>query len=468
MRPTPARKVALAPSAGHSFRNIVCASPLNALLVFFLASGVIKYTTKDEDTSILLFVFSFIAILPLAMLLAFAATELSMRVGHPLASLLGITLGNTVELIIAILALVKCELIIIQYSLIGSVLVNLLIRLSMSFFTNGIPRCSAQGPTVGRCAHCRRIGANTAVPARIILSMQINSILLTMGTTAILLPAVYISVLSKIPADANQQRREQAKEKQALQLSRSVAIVLLIVYFSHLGFQFWFHAGQDDVTDDVQIVDSPAAPSSTVEMPPIGPSISSAQNTVAPSLNGSHHNLETQVEEVRPQSNVLVTLVLLCVVTGLIGVVGEWLVDSIHGLTRGGHVSKVFVGLVLLQIPHIVEHVTMIIVEGHSMLSAEEAVESSTQIIFFILPSCVILGWFLGKPLTLLVDLFVAIFLFLALIIVNCVIYTYMLQAGNLSKPLEGVLLICLYTIVGITSWFYTGTSSVDDLPSCT
>lgn len=127
------------------------------------------------------------------------------------------------------------------------------------------------------------------------------------------------------------------------------------------------------MTDDVQIVDSPAAPSSTVEMPPIGPSISSAQNTVAPSLNGSHHNLETQVEEARPQSNVLVTLVLLCVVTGvsisalcnpptfnfsflgqLIGVVGEWLVDSIHGLTRGGHVSKVFVGLVLLQIPHIV------------------------------------------------------------------------------------------------------------------
>lgn len=98
----------------------------------------------------------------------------------------------------------------------------IVIRLSMSFFTNGIPRCSAQGPTVGRCAHCRRIGANTAVPARIILSMQSNSILLTMGTTAILLPAVYISVLSKSPADANQQRREQAKEKQALQLSRSV------------------------------------------------------------------------------------------------------------------------------------------------------------------------------------------------------------------------------------------------------
>lgn len=72
-----------------------------------------------------------------------------MRVGQPLASLLNVTLGNTVELVIAVLALVKCELGIVQSSLTGSLLVNLLVRLGVAFFANGIrQRSQGSNPAV--------------------------------------------------------------------------------------------------------------------------------------------------------------------------------------------------------------------------------------------------------------------------------------------------------------------------------
>ena len=54
-----------------------------------------------------------------------------MRVGQTLGGLMNATLGNLVELIVAIIALVKCELRVVQSSLLGSILSNLLLVLGM-------------------------------------------------------------------------------------------------------------------------------------------------------------------------------------------------------------------------------------------------------------------------------------------------------------------------------------------------
>lgn len=58
------------------------------------------------------------------------------------------TLGNAVELIVAIIALVKCELQVVQSSLLGSILSNLLLVLGMCFFAGGI-KYSEQGFKIG-------------------------------------------------------------------------------------------------------------------------------------------------------------------------------------------------------------------------------------------------------------------------------------------------------------------------------
>ncbi|KAH9021858.1 hypothetical protein EDB84DRAFT_1511390 [Lactarius hengduanensis] len=114
---------------------------LSVLLVFIPLYWI--HFVKLDNT--LVFIFSFLAIVLLAKLLGFATEELSLRLGQTLAGLLKATLGNAVELIVTIIALVKCELNVVQSSLIGSILSNLLV-LGMCFFAGqgfGMSSCSA-------------------------------------------------------------------------------------------------------------------------------------------------------------------------------------------------------------------------------------------------------------------------------------------------------------------------------------
>lgn len=55
-------------------------------------------------------------------------------------------------------------------------------------------------------------------------------------------------------------------------------------------------------------------------------------------------------------------------------------------------------------------------------ISMGVAVGSSIQIALFVIPLLVVLGWMMGRPLTLLFDPFESIALFLSVLIVKCVL----------------------------------------------
>jgi Ca2+:H+ antiporter len=104
----------------------------------------------------------------------------------------------------------------------------------------------------------------------------------------------------------------------------------------------------------------------------------------------------------------------------------------------------------------------------------------------FVIPFTVILGWMIGRPLTMLFDPFESIVLFFSVLTVN-----YVVQDGK-SNWLEGMILICLcvltlplavasglflleltrvvleprYVIVALVFWFYPGTQ-LDGLLTC-
>lgn len=65
---------------------------------------------------------------------------ISSSTGETIGGLLNASFGNAVELIVAIIALVQGKTLIVQTSLIGSILSNLLLVLGMCFFFGGIPR----------------------------------------------------------------------------------------------------------------------------------------------------------------------------------------------------------------------------------------------------------------------------------------------------------------------------------------
>jgi len=189
------------------------------------------------------------------------------------------------------------------------------------------------------------------------------------------------------------------------------------------------------------------------------------QTVVAVDLESGPASPTSEEEIEEAQMNVPVTFGLLVTLTALVAVTAEFLVDSFTGLTDSGHISKEFIGIILLPIvgnaaEHVTEHVNAVTSSARDKLthSLSVAVGSSIQIALFIIPFDITLAWIMGKPLTLLFDPLQSTVLFLSVLTVS-----YAVRDGK-SNWLEGATLICLYSIVCVTFWFYPG---VEPLLTC-
>ncbi|KAG7100152.1 hypothetical protein E1B28_001931, partial [Marasmius oreades] len=168
----------------------------------------------------------------------------------------------------------------------------------------------------------------------------------------------------------------------------------------------------------------------------------------------SSGSAEKDEEESMLHLNLWVLVGSLVVVTVLVSVTAEWLVDAVDGIVDEGHLSTEFVGIILLSvvgnIGDLFTAVSMAMKDKVN-LSIAIAVGSSIQTALFLTPFLVILGWILGKPLTLLFDPYDSITLFVSVLIVN-----YVVQDGK-SNWLEGFILLALYALVAVTFFFYPG-----------
>ena len=117
---------------------------LNWLLIAVPITIYFSWISKDTGMS---FIFSMIAIMPLALLMGHATEEIALRTSESLGGLLNATFGNAVEIIIAGLAIytaakhpdqAETMLTVVQASLVGSILGNLLLVLGLSLLWGGI------------------------------------------------------------------------------------------------------------------------------------------------------------------------------------------------------------------------------------------------------------------------------------------------------------------------------------------
>jgi len=137
--------------------------------------------------------------------------------------------------------------------------------------------------------------------------------------------------------------------------------------------------------------------------------------------------------------------VLLLVSTGLVAVCAEFLVDAIPGMIDSTPVSQAFIGLIILPIvSNAAEHVTAVTVAAKNKmdLAIGVAVGSSIQIAIFVTPLVVILGWIIGRDMSLYFNLFETISLFVSVFVVN-----FLVLDGR-SNYLEGALLMAAYCII--------------------
>lgn len=157
-------------------------------------------------------------------------------------------------------------------------------------------------------------------------------------------------------------------------------------------------------------------------------------------------------DEDHDRLSTLVAVVLLIVSTGLVALCAEFVVDSINEVVEQGSVKEAFIGLIILPIVgNAAEHVTAITValKNKMDLAIGVAVGSSIQIALFVTPLVVILGWAMGKEMTLYFTLFETVCLFVSAFIVN-----FLVLDGR-SNYLEGALLMCTYVIIGVVAFFY-------------
>ncbi|KAI0158167.1 Sodium/calcium exchanger protein-domain-containing protein [Xylariaceae sp. FL1272] len=169
-----------------------------------------------------------VAIIPLAGLLAYATESVARKLGDTIGALLNVTFGNAVELIIFIIALVKGEIRVVQASLLGSILANLLLILGGAFLLGGL--------------RFREQVYNSTVT-------QMSACLLSLSVISLVLPtAFHYSFTSIDKADA-----------ESLKISRAISVILLLIYVLYLLFQLKSHAYMYESTPQ-HIIDEEATP----------------------------------------------------------------------------------------------------------------------------------------------------------------------------------------------------------------
>ncbi|KAJ1805851.1 hypothetical protein LPJ56_005265 [Coemansia sp. RSA 2599] len=431
-------------------RRSVLSSWINVLLLL-VPVGIASHPAKFPDVAI--FLINFFAIVPLAKILGYATEQLALHLGDALGGLLNATFGNAVELLVGILALVKGEIEIVQTSLVGSVLSNLLLVGGCCFFFGGLKNNE------------QVFSAHAA---------QSYGSLLAMAILATLLPAAYNSLNAK----------DAELKSGTLTLSHVTAIFLLVIYIAYLFFQLKTHSDlfmTVPLEERIEAAKRPAKKTSKADVgdtttvptpvPAVTPSpggsssadIDAAQElhvdpieTEASSAAADEQAGQAGEDEDEDEEEIELTAwaaaLLLAVVTGLTGVCAEFLVDSIDGLTDKWNLSPSFVGMILLPIVgNAAEHVTAVTVAIRNKmdLALGVAVGSSIQIALFVMPFLCILGWIIKEPMTIYFSPFTTVVLFITVLLVN-----YIIGDGR-TNWLEGLMLLMAYVIIGVAYFLY-------------
>lgn len=243
----------------RSFWLVATHSWINVLLVF-VPIGIVVANVSGVHGGIV-FAMNCIAVIPLAGLLSHATESVASKMGDSLGALLNVTFGNAVELIIFIIALVKDQIRIVQASLLGSILANLLLILGMGFFLGGL--------------RYREQIYNSTVT-------QMSACLLSLSVISLVLPtAFHASFKNSDRADA-----------QSLKISRGTSVILLLVYIIYLMFQLKSHAYMYESTPQ-HIVDAEATPGPAAAWLDTSSSSDSDSSSSSSDSDSSGHSRDT-------------------------------------------------------------------------------------------------------------------------------------------------------------------------------
>jgi Ca2+:H+ antiporter len=143
----------------------------------------------------------------------------------------------------------------------------------------------------------------------------------------------------------------------------------------------------------------------------------------------------------------------LLAATALVAVMSEFLVGAVEAASHALGLTEVFVGVILVAIiGNAAEHSTAVLValKNKMDLALNIAIGSSMQVALFVAPVLVFVSYALnpGRPMDLLFTT-----LEVVAVAVSVAVVALIAQDGE-SNWMEGVLLLAVYTILGLTFYF--------------
>lgn len=337
-----------------SIRIVTMQNKINLLLPFGPAAVILAHFSKGEHGWI--FFFSLLGITPLAERLGFVTEQLAFFTGPTVGGLLNATFGNATEMIVSLYALDNGMVRIVQQSLLGSILSNMLLVLGCAFFMGGFIH------------HQKEQVFNKAAAV-------VNSGLLLMAVMGLLFPAVLHYTHTELHVG-----------KSELSLSRFSSCVMLVAYVFYLVFQLKSHRNLYDPVDQTQ------------------------------GENGGVTN-EEEVAVITHWEAISWLAILTAWISFLSGYLVNAIEGASQSWNMPVAFISV---ILLPIVGNAAEHASAIMFAMKDKLdiSLGVAIGSSTQIAMFVIPFCVVVGWIMGKSMDLNFQLFETATLFITVIVV--------------------------------------------------
>lgn len=174
-----------------------------------------------------------------------------------------------------------------------------------------------------------------------------------------------------------------------LSLSRGTAIILLLLYVLYLFFQLRTHHKLFSAESGVE--------SQSTQNESQLPAEAAAENVRSAVQESSEESEELHMSPYSAGAVLIVTTV-------LVSICADYLVESIDALVERAHISRSFIGLILIPIVgNAAEHVTAVVVaiKNKMDLAMGVAIGSSIQIALFVTPFLVVLGWIMDREMDL-------------------------------------------------------------------
>ncbi|KAH0294280.1 Ca2+:H+ antiporter, partial [Aureobasidium sp. EXF-3399] len=366
---------------------------VNVLWPFVPAAIALHFARPRQHLWI--FILSYVAMVPSANLVGFGGQELARKLPTVLGVVLETTLGSLVEMILFIVLLVKNGeqgVPIVQAAILGSILANLLLCMGLCFFFGGLRR------------HEQTF--HDAVS-------DIGSNLMLVAGFALVIPVTYANALT---GRAN--LGPEKLELEVVRISRATAIVLFLAFAIYTFFQMKSHHGlYDDILEGDEERDA-----------------------------DRHRDLA------KPKLTLTESIVALALALTFVSMMAVFLVENIEPMVKHHGVSDAFVGLILVPlVEKAAEHITAVdeAWDDQMNFALSHILGASIQTALLNTPLAVVVGWGLNVRMSLNFELFDAVVLILAILVVG-----QFLRDGK-SNYLEGILCFFVYVLIAVAAFYY-------------